>query len=539
MGRDRAHGEEEVIAMGRHGGAPTPRAAIPGRGVSTTSAGVLVALTGGVVAVLTVLGVTLMGVPLLPRPSAAAAAPTPTPTPSTDQVALAASPAQGAIAAVLGTAVATGWTPSGALAWSGGTPFDAACGRPVSDAALSGSRVYDLGGSQVVLTVSAYPAGAGAVAMRDWAARLAVCSSAPVTVAAVAAPSPDAFVATLAPAPGRPGAAALFWRHGDVVAIVAVPSPDPRGLPALAAQADPRLVAALAGVCANLASTVADGARSPWLSRDQFTGLASPIAVTTSPVPTPAPPPGVTPVPATWSPAPLPSVSIPVRPADPVWPADLPPAVPSPSPPSPLAPAPLVSVVPSRLDDPVGPGCGWAFTGQVAPPFDAGTEAVLAQTRVTQAQQDLAAAQQDWQVAVLDYWQSVADYQASASAYSAYVASVGQVAQAWDRITTQRQDYANAVAAYNLAIDARSQFLLDQAAAQTAYDAAVVACQPPPTSPPATDTATATPVSTPTSTPTDTPTPAGCPPPIPDILTQVPPTVPPVPTPPPDPRPTG
>ena len=162
---------------------------------------------------------------------------------------------------------------------------------------------------------------------------------------------------------------------------------------------------------------------------------------------------------------------------------------------------------------------------------------------MSQAQQDLAAAQLAWQSEVVAYWQAVADYQVQASAYSSYAASVRQVAQAWDRITAQRQAYADAVAAYNLAVDARQRFLLDQAAAQTAYDDAVAACVP------GGDT-TSTPPVPPVATPTDLTTPTGgpsptvpatpvCPPPVPDILGQVAPTVPPLPTPPPDPRPTG
>jgi len=528
--------------MGRHGGAqPAGRrlgSVMPGRRASTTSTGVLLALTGLLVAALTVGGIVLMGVPLLPRPVAAAAPPTPTPSPTIDRVALLSSPAQTAVATVLGGTAPTGWTPAGALAWSGGTPFDAACGRPTVDAALSGARVYDLGRSQVVLTVSAYTAGSGAVAMVGWAARLTQCTNASVSVEPVAGLSTDAFVATLRS--GGTPASALFWRRGDVLAVVATASSSGSGLAGLAAAADPLLVSALTGICANTASTVADAARSPWVARDQFTGLTALVTVTTAPSPTPAPPQGVTPVPATWSPSPLPSISYPVRPADPVYPLDLPTAVGSPLPPSPLAPAPLSSAVPSRVDDPTGPGCGWAFTGQVAPPYDATTESQLALGRVTQAQQALVAAQQAWQVSVVGYWQSVGDYQAQAAAYVAYASAVRQVAQAWDVISGQRQAYADAVTAYNLAAAARQQFLLDQAAAQTAYDQAVAACQ---TATPPTDTAVPTDPTLPTDSatplPTDVPVLGGCPPPVPAILSQPGPTLPPIPTPPPDPRPTG
>ena len=132
--------------------------------------------------------------------------------------------------------------------------------------------------------------------------------------------------------------------------------------------------------------------------------------------------------------------------------------------------------MPSRLDDPVGPGCGWAFTGQVGPPYDATAEAVAAQGRVAQAQLDLSVAQQAWQANVVQYWSQVADYTTQADAYSAYAAAVRKVAVAWDRITAERTAYAAAVDTYNAAAAAREQFLLDQAAAQTDYDTAVALC---------------------------------------------------------------
>jgi hypothetical protein len=299
----------------------------------------------------------------------------------------------------------------------------------------------------------------------------------------------------------------------------------------VAAEVDPTLVKALTGVCANQASTVADAVRSPWVARDQFVGLASPVPVTMAPSPTPRAPSGVTPAPVGWSPTPLPSVSVPERPADPVWPDTLPAVqVGSPLPPSILAPAPTLSLVPSRLADPVGPGCGWAFTGQTGPAYDAGVEAVNAQGRVVQAREELSAAQQAWQTNVVQYWQQVGDYTTQADSYTGYAVAVRKVAVAWDRISAERTAYADAVTRYNEAAAAREQFLLEQAAAQTDYDDAVAVCL------------AAFPSATPA--PSGSPSPSGtaagdCPPPVPDILSQVAPTVPPLPTPPPDPRPTG
>jgi hypothetical protein len=517
--------------MGRHGGGPAPSS---GRALSTTSAGIVVALVAVAFAVVTVLGLTLLGVPLLPRQNAAAATPTPTPSPTIDQVSLASSPAQRVIAGMLSNGAVTGWTPAGSVAWSGGTPFDQACGRPTVDAVLSGARVYSIGSRQVVLTVSAYTAGAGAVAIQDWVALLGSCGSARLSTPG--SPSFDAFVATRYAGGGGPGATAIFWRRGDVVAIIAVPTSGASGMMGLAAQVDPALSAALVGVCVNPKSTVADAVRSPWAERDGFAGLTAPVRVTVAPSPTPVPPAGVTPVPDTWSPTPLPSISFPQRPADPIWPSDLPSGgVPSPVPPVVLLPAPTLSVVPSRLDDPVGPGCGWRFTGQSAPPFDPATEAVVAQGRVAQATENLTAAQVAWQASIVGYWQAVAAYSTQATAYTTYAVGVGDVARAWDRITAARQAYADAVTAYNAALAAREQFFLDQAAAQAAYDNAVAVCQA--VSPSPTPTDTAAPTGTPS--PTDTPVTPECPPAVPPILGQPPPTIPPVPTPPPDPRPSG
>jgi hypothetical protein len=257
------------------------------------------------------------------------------------------------------------------------------------------------------------------------------------------------------------------------------------------------------------------------------------VPVHVTPLPLPTPPAGVSAVPSAFVPTPVPSVSYPERPADPVWPAELP--TPMEAPVTPVRPsaAPAATTYPSRLDDTVGPGCGWAFTGQVKPPFNEGQETLLAQTRAQQALADLALRQQDWQSATLDYWEAVPLYQTQVQAFAAYAKAVQQVALAWDAIAKQRTDYDTALAAYNAAVEARSQFFLDLAAAQTAYDDATAACQAQPSDTP-TPSDTASPSSTPSSTATAT-----CPPPVPPILTQTPPAVPLPPTPPPDPRPTG
>jgi hypothetical protein len=493
-----------------------------------------VAAAAAAVSLTTIALLVLSGVSLLPRATTVAVT-SATPTPSVVRAALASSPAQVVIVSTLDSPALASWSRAGDLAWTAGTPYDATCGRPdAGTPALAATRAYALGGRQVVVTLSAYTAGQGAVAFAGWTTLLGSCGHGVARYAA-STPTTDALTAWVSPAAGRTGAASLMWRRGDVVASVSTTGVSPAGLAPAAAQVDTALLTAMGGRCAVVGSTLADAARSPYIGREAFTGLTVPVMVSVSASPTPRPPPGVTPVPTTYSPDPLPSVSFPSRPEDPVWPIDLPAAVPSPVQPVQPTQPPSVIAVPSRIDDAVGPGCGWAFTGQVKPAFDAATEAVQAESRAQQAQVDLVTGQQRWQGDLVGYWSAVPDYAQQAQAFTAYAAAVDAVARSWDAITGERNAYLAAVAAYDLALTARTTFLDEQATARAGYDAAVAACGLVGTPLPS-DTA----VPSDLPTPTDTATPSAssaCPPLVPDILTQSPPPVPPAPTPPPDPRP--
>jgi hypothetical protein len=521
---------------------PAVPAARPERGrpSSRVALGVVAALSAGLL-VLTLGALVVAGVDLRARGSAAEAA-EPEPTPSASTAALVQTPAE---EVVIGTLSATirGWTPAAGLTWSAGTPFDEECDRPEeTDATVAASRVYTADGRQVILTVAAYPAGLGPVALAGWGEVLGECSG-PVGRVIDVGPGTESVTAWIRPTEGRPGAAVLIWRRGDVLASVALPTSDPDGLAERAADVDPVLLAVLRDRCADISSRLADAARSPYVDRTAFTGRTVDVSVTVPPVAEPTPPPEITPAPPGYSPAPLPSVSFPTRPAEPVWPADLPTPVGSPVPPASPSPAPVATVVPSRAEDPSGPGCGWAFTGMVAPPYDAALEAELARQRVEQAQGLLLAEQAQWQEFLVGYWAQVPFYEEQAALFSAYAAEVAEVAAAWDLIVDQREAYDEAVEAYNAAVIARDAFLAEQAAARVAYETALAACQatasPTPTPTP---TPTPSPTSTdpfaPTPTPTPTPSAGSCPPPVPEILLQAPPELPPLPTPPPDPRPT-
>ncbi|MFN8168646.1 MAG: hypothetical protein U0S36_07660 [Candidatus Nanopelagicales bacterium] len=535
--------------MARHAASPPPRRAqtrartvVPAADEPTSArsllAGGLLGAGGAVVAALTVGAIAATGVGLAPR-GTSQDAPTPSATPTVERASLAATPAQTAIAAVLGTKPAPTWSPAGSVTWTAASPFDEECGRPGDvDAALAAARAYTVGRDQVLVSVWAFSAGQGAPALAGWSTGLGTCaSSGRVGRVRTDGPGGTGVVAWLRPAAGTSGAAMLMWRRGDVIAAVAVPTAKPDKLAERAAVVDAALMRALAGRCADISSTRADAARSPWTSREQFTGLTQPLTVTVDPSPTPAAQPGADPVPDSWSPTPLPSVSLPERPVDPVWPADLPVPVGSPVVPQRPTPAPVTTSVPSRVDDTVGPGCGWAFTGQVKPPYDEATEDALTAARAAQAEAELAALQAQWQSDVVQFWRDVPVYEQQAALFADYAESVRSVATAWDAITRQRQRYASQVEAYNAAVAARDAFLAEQANARALYESEVARCG---TEPSPLPTPSTTPTPGDTSSPVPTPEPTaqdGCPPVVPPILYESPPELPPLPTPPPDPRP--
>lgn len=544
--------------MGRHSSNERPRRVVPTvlpasatvPGGRSRSAGIAVAAAAVGFALLAVSGVALAGVDLAPRGPSVAAPPAPAPVP-VDTVALTSSPAQAVIVSTLQSSVAPGWKSASTLTWTSGTPFDEPCGRPpTAGPVLAGARVFDIAGRQVVVSVTTYTAGQGAVALNGWSTLLGDCRSGSDSVGryAVATPGADGVVAWVRPDSGATGAATMFlWRRGDVLAAVTSPSANPDGLGVLAAQVDTALLATLAGRCADVGSSLADAARSPWVSRESFTGLTQPLPIAVTPSPTPLAQPDAAIVPDTYTPSPLPSISYPVRPYDPIWPADLPLPVGSPLAPIRPSPAPSATTVAARVDDPTGPGCGWAFTGQVRPPYDEATEASLTQARAEQAQEELVARQAQWQSDLVAWWREVPLYEQQAALFVGYADAVRLVADAWDRINQERLDYADAVAAYDAAAMARNEFLARQDAARVAYEEAVLACgsTPSPTpTPTPTDSVTPDPTPTGVPVPSFTPVPdpstpigTGCPPEVPTILYESPPELPAVPTPPADPRP--
>jgi len=435
----------------------------------------------------------------------------------------------------------SGAVPVTALQGVPSSPVDLVCGTrsgpgPVTAAGrgwtvANGSQVTNFRAGYTV-TVSAFGAGQGAVAFRALAGQVnehcANKSGTAHIVASTGAAGVDAATVWV----NRSGGAttAFFWRRGDVVAMVATTGPSaPMGL---VKEYDARIAAALAGVCVNADSTVSDGTRSPYVNKAGFTGLTL-----RAPVGLPAdiaPPPPM----ATQALVILPAVKLPVEPDVPFWPLDLPSPVPAPRAPAiPAFPA-LTTTAPVRVQDEQGPGCGWSFTGQPVPAFDAAAAASDAAADAETAATALAAKVTSYTAEVPAYQAAYTSYLADVRAFQSYAQAVDTVAAAWDVIRVGQAQYKDAMVLYAAAVAASDAFLAQQSAATATYDSSVAACAgSTPTSPPPTPGSTGSPT-LPAPTVSPAPPDTVCPPVPAPIMSQPAPTVPPSPTPPADPRPT-
>ena len=355
----------------------------------------------------------------------------------------------------------------------------------------------------------------------------------------------------------------VLIRRGDVVAAIratGTPIPDEA-----VADLASRMESELPALCADISSGRGDARRNPYVAPDRFTGRLVDEKVLPDQT-----------VPTQISEAQLPDladVTVPDPPAFPYWPANLPAAVTKPEVPSLPTPPMDSKTIQVRTQDETGPGCGWDFTGAVAPPFDKAA-ADAARDRATVAARKTISEDGARYASEADAYVAAAkQFREDAVIWNNYAVQIAEIATAWGKQRSAQQTYANDLSAYNNAVNARSSFLSRQAEAKRIYDDQVLACAarmtetvtitPTLTTPSSTVTITPSTVPTPSETvtvqPTEPPVPtrtetvtaeptaqpfAGapmqqltCPPIRPLILDQQPPTVPQQPTPPPDPRP--
>lgn len=297
------------------------------------------------------------------------------------------------------------------------------------------------------------------------------------------------------------------WTRGDVLVTVASAGPAESTITEL----DARLVRALEGVCADLEPARADARRNP--TQGGYAQYTETRTVTVDPVtaapdvgPGPAqpaaPPPTRLEMPAGLAGPLLPDP--PERPTPPTWPGE--------------QPASVELTVPAV--DTTGPGCGWTFTGAVAPEVDETALRAQAAQLTADARTALKSEQDTWLAAATAYAPALEAYTAALTHWDAYLAQAAAVTGSWDQQADLLAGYEQALAAYETAQTTLDVFLAEQAAARTAYETAVAECE-----------AQGDPVA---PEPGALPTPTGCPtaPVRPAILDETPPTVPVKPTPP-------
>jgi len=334
------------------------------------------------------------------------------------------------------------------------------------------------------------------------------------------------------------GGQVVIWSRGDVLVSVSAPAVDA----AVLAATDARLQAALQGQCASTDPAAQDPTRNPVLPQYTPWRIQQQVAVVSAGLEVPQAESIATPT----------ELDLPTLPAGITGPP-LPEAVPAPQRPEHPGEQPMTRPYWVPAVDEVGPGCGWAFTGATGPQVDPDAVQQEAAAAGRDAQAELDAEHAAWARAATAYLDALPGYQEELTAWEAYVAAVRDVDAQWG-------EQAQALATYQAAVRLREsqqrrleKFEADQAAAQEAYEVAVLACTtwqeavdaaaqraltPDPDTTPSPEPST-DPSATPTADPTADPTPTtpeppagGCPAPRPAILDQSAPDVAPEPTPP-------
>ena len=386
---------------------------------------------------------------------------------------LADSPASTSLTALLEKPPAQ-WKPGGPLQRGVALPVPYSCDIGAAPT-VALARSFTVGEVGVQVVSAAYTAGLGAEAMDNLLDNASDCAGSSLGVHGEDLDTPGVQAHRDYTTKSGRTMQVVTFRRGDVLTFV-VGKADAR-LRKLAKQLDQNLAGTLEGVCADQKSDAGDAARSPWSTDDYKpftrTGTVAIRAVSPPQAPADAGDPAV--------PMPAPTLKVKAatpaaEPSYPVWPL-MPEARKVPKPPKSPAAEPATSAkVRVLADDPVGPGCGWSFTGMAPVPFDADDAAAANRERTSAAEEKLAAGVGKWQQNVLHYWAAYNRYRTEVKEYKDYAATVAKVNKAWDKIAAQWDDYWREYAAYRHALAERSTFFTRQEAARADYRDALAQC---------------------------------------------------------------
>jgi len=379
------------------------------------------------------------------------------------------SPADSVLNGVLESPPA-GWKPAGTLQRAAAQPVPFDCPVGGTAPSVSASRLFSTGGHLVQVVLAAYRAGLGAEVMKQQLDRYQSCAGDDIQVqqGSLGGTVPGVEAHLVYASKGQSVSQVLATRRGDVLAFYVADAKTP--VTKLARTFDLRLGSKLNPVCANPRSRPADASRSPWSAAGYrpYT-VSTGVAVRDMAVPQKASASNLLMVELPGPTLKVRKVEATVQPWYPVWPP-MPEPMEYPEPPkSPDPAATTEKAVQVLTEDKVGPGCGWAFTGMPAVPFDKNAADKANAERTQKAVQALLDGQQQWQQEVLDYWKAYSLYKEKVAEYKKYAARVSKVNAAWAEIEDDWNQYWTRYARYQDALAAHNRFLGDQAQARTAY----------------------------------------------------------------------
>lgn len=380
-------------------------------------------------------------------------------------------PAADAVEALFG-ALPGSWAPVSEPVSAVADPFS--CNIGGAQPVVSTGQEFTTDAGPVQLIVTAFPAGLGADAVAEIRSTAPDCVDDGGNSAAVTEVEDDAHesLVVLLFRGGTEGRV-LVVRAGDVVVFALGVNPS-----AVAAEVGAALDSAVSSSCINTLSTAADASRNPLIGADYEPFTVGTVVEVDAPTLPRAP------ANATFTVGSLPAPVL-----------ALPEVTPAPTPDYPVFPPmpamkalPVFAVEPPVLpplsrearqlrEDVDGPGCGWAFTGAVAPVFrNADDENAAA---VAQVREELDEGVVDWKADVLAFWGSREADVAAAADYAAWASEVTSVNRAWAVIAAQWAAYESAYARWLAEVKRAAKFDADQLAAQSQYDREIRACSEP------------------------------------------------------------
>lgn len=387
-----------------------------------------------------------------------------------------------------------GWEAKGEILDSPQAPYPFSCSNEGINPAVSASRLFSADGQQVQVVTTAYTAGLGVLGMTQRFDGIGTCEGGGVSTNTIGGIGEETYQVDVNKSDSR--TKDIIFRDGDIVTYVIAEPGNGRAFDQAKKFRD-HLMKSVGDQCLATEVSDTDPNRNPY-NGGAFTGLLKDRSVEIEAFPVPkdgriiklnengtrATDQSQKPVkvekvyPLDPEPVTVPDVERPERPGDyPLWP-ELPAELTKPvEPESPGAQAVEKRNIKERIADEDGPGCGWAFTGSVAPVFDAAKAQVDAANKETQTKSELRQEAQAWQKSVLEYWNQYHSFRKDLSKWNDYSKKVDQTAVSWDKIRQSWDTYYANKENYDQAVVDRNNFIAAKKAAADNYPKQIQQCR--------------------------------------------------------------